>query len=170
MAEPHFNTTHGLTYSPEHRAWSAIKTRCRNPNFIGWKRYGGRGIKVCQGIFDSFLLFLKLVGKKPLEKMQLDRKNNEGHYSCGECSECHINDWPLNIKWSTPKENSRNKHNNRLITHAGKTQTLSQWAEELGIRTDTLFKRFWRGESIELALQSGLHKLGWQLGRKRKIG
>src|ERR1700712_4824101 len=40
-------TTHGMSYTPEHRTWSHMKERCSNPNNKDWALYGERGITVC---------------------------------------------------------------------------------------------------------------------------
>ena len=36
--------------------WKGMKTRCNNPNRLSFKRYGGRGIKLCQewNVYTNF--------------------------------------------------------------------------------------------------------------------
>lgn len=41
------------------------------------------------------------------------------------------------------------------ITHDGKTQTVSEWAEEVGLNYFTLYRRLSRGWDIERALNTG---------------
>lgn len=92
--------------SREYTSWKKLKARVDNPNNEWYHRYGGRGIRYCLG-FRDFAHFLKTVGPRP-EGRSIDRMNNEGHYSCGNCQECHDNNWPMNVRWATPKEQSAN--------------------------------------------------------------
>jgi hypothetical protein len=79
--------------SPEHRAWTGMKDRCTNDKGVRWKRYGGRGIKVCDRWFGSFESFLTDMGPKPSPRHSLDRyPNNDGDYE------------PGNVRWATPEQ------------------------------------------------------------------
>jgi hypothetical protein len=93
--------------SREYRSWASMKTRCYNSNEAAYKNYGGRGIRVCEGWRTSFLNFYADMGKRPKNRT-LDRKNNDGHYSCGKCPECIKNGWPMNCKWSTRRQQALN--------------------------------------------------------------
>lgn len=135
--------THGASRDgacPEYAAWKAMKTRCLNPNFHSYHRYGGRGITVCARWIDSFENFLKDMGNRPTPKHTLDRKKNDEDYS------------PENCHWATRLEQSRNSTRPTLITFDGKTMNLTQWAETLGHSCATLCKRLARGWSIQKTL------------------
>lgn len=96
----------------EYNSWDRMIQRCDNPKWNhGWHRYGGRGITVCQG-FRIAKNFLDAMGKKPSPKHSIDRANNDGHYSCGTCSQCLKNGWPFNLRWATPKEQAANTMRN----------------------------------------------------------
>lgn len=41
------NFKHGMAGTRIYGIWLAMKKRCADPNNVGYKRYGGRGIKVC---------------------------------------------------------------------------------------------------------------------------
>lgn len=88
------NTTHGLTGSSEYHAYYHAKKRCMNPNDIGWKDYGGRGIKF---LIPSFEAFIEKIGKRPSPKYSLDRQNNDGNYTLE------------NIRWATKSEQMANR-------------------------------------------------------------
>ncbi len=65
--------------------------RCYQESHKHYHRYGGRGIRVCEGWRMSFDAFLADMGPKPTPKHTIDREENEGHYSCGRCEECKAN-------------------------------------------------------------------------------
>jgi hypothetical protein len=82
--------------NPLYRTWENMIQRCTNPNNIGWKYYGGRGIELYRPWRESFECFAQHVGHKPSPRHSLDRKNNEYGY------------FPGNVRWSTRKEQSQN--------------------------------------------------------------
>lgn len=130
--------THGLSrlYPKEYAAWGRMMTRCYNPNTHYYKDYGGRGILVCDR-WREFQHFFSDLGPMPFPGAQLGRKDNDGPYS------------PDNCTWTSLKEQSRNKQNTRWITFQGVTKSLADWAEEYGIRRDTLRWRLERGWTLE---------------------
>lgn len=136
--------THGLTNSPEYRAWGNMKERCYNPKHPGYKDYGGRGIKVCQRWLDSFTAFLKDMGERPGPDHSIDRIDNSGNYT------------PKNCRWATRAEQLNNTRRNCMFTHNGETRTLAQWvaqwSDETNIPTGILRNRILQGWSVEDAL------------------
>lgn len=144
--------THGHSYSRSENGskeskcyytWQAMKRRCLNETDSRWADYGGRGISVCAEWIASYEEFLADMGLPPTMAHQIDRSNNDGNY----CKE--------NCLWVTATENGRNKRNNNMITAFGKTQPMSSWAAELGIKRETIAMRMKRGYSAEMALQTG---------------
>lgn len=133
------NKTHGMTSSRTWNSWVAMKRRCED-NHAQYSDYGGRGITVCERWLHSFENFLEDMGERP-EGMTLDRKeNNKGYYKD-------------NCKWSTRKEQNNNQRTNKFITYSGRTQTISQWEDELGIIHGKVWRRiFYYNWSIEKAL------------------
>lgn len=126
-------------------AWDGMIQRCNNINSYAYKNYGGRGIKVCKR-WLKFKNFLKDVGNPPTNKHTLDRINNNKGYN------------PNNWRWSTPKEQSRNKRSSNMITYKNKTQCLTSWAEEYKINPNTLKQRLSNNWSIERALLTPVKK------------
>ena len=55
------------------------------------------------------------------EGLTIDRIDNNKGYS------------PDNCRWVNHKTQANNRSSNRFITYKGKTQTMKQWSEELGI-------------------------------------
>lgn len=124
------------------RRWSNMMTRCYDHSHAAYHHYGGRGIKVCDDWHDPY----KFVAQLPegyFDRAQLDRIDNDGNYE------------PNNVRWSTARENHNNRRSCIPIEYKGRTQTLSQWADEVGLTRATLDfrmrKLFW---SIEKTLET----------------
>ena len=133
---------HGATGTPTYEAWKSMKKRCSNQENSDFPSYGGRGIQVCERWINSFPNFLEDMGERPENKSSIDRINNNGNYE------------PENCRWSTQKEQCNNKRNNVLLTHNGKTQSLTLWAEELGCTKSVLRARKSRTWSDEKTLST----------------
>jgi hypothetical protein len=129
---------HGKSNSPVFHVWRSMKSRCYNPKNASYLHYGARGIKVCDR-WMNFQNFLEDMGE-PKKGLSLDRINNNGNYE------------PSNCKWSNWNQQARNRSNNRRITHKGKTQTLVEWCEELGLNFATVSGRLYFGQTEEQAL------------------
>jgi hypothetical protein len=96
---------HGMRKTRQYAIWCDMKNRCNNPNFVYFKSYGGRGIKVCPSWNKSFQAFWDDMSHDYSDNLTIDRINNDGDYEPGNC------------KWSTPEEQSWNKglyKNNKL--------------------------------------------------------
>lgn len=147
---------HGLTRTPEFKAWDSILQRCLNPLHAGYHNYGGRGITICKGWQSSALAFYKDVGKRPSPKHSIDRIDNNGHYSCGYCEQCAANSWSANCRWSTVLEQSRNRRTNTWYTVGNVTLCRKDWMQRLGIDTNTLRYRL-KHWTVERALTEPSH-------------
>lgn len=130
-------------------AWYAMRNRCLNPRQENYFKYGGRGIAVCLGWRESngFASFLKDMGDHPGEGYSLERKDNQGNYSCGHCSECIEKGWPMNCRWATRIEQGSNKRNNRTFEVNGVRYTIAEAVRTFGIPRGTLVNRQRRGWS-----------------------
>lgn len=113
---------HGQSRERIYAIWYGIKERCYNKKCPNYKKYGNKGITMCDEWVESFKSFYDWSMMNGYAKnLSLDRINNDKGYS------------PDNCRWVTVKEQNNNKSNNCYITYNGKTQTLKQWAEELNI-------------------------------------
>lgn len=121
---------------PLYWVWLHMHQRCGTPGHPYYHRYGGRGIKVCKRWW-SFQKFLADMGPRP-EGYLLDRKNNDRGYS------------PRNCRWASPLESTRNRGNSILVKHAGKTQSLKEWAHEFGVPYSVVYNRHRRTGSVVL--------------------
>lgn len=153
----HGHGKHG-EHSSEWESWKAMNERCRSAACLAYAHYGGRGIAVCEGL-KQFVGFYAVLGNKSTPQHSIDRfPDNNGHYSCGVCSECLQNGWPLNVRWATPIEQNRNTRANKLITHNGETLCYSEWEERIGLPKRTVSQRLRNGwypeDAISLSLGS----------------
>jgi len=111
--------------SREFISWSQAKRRCTNPDSPDYKRYGARGISMCETWQISFSQFLKDMGLRP-EGMSLERIDNNGNYE------------PTNCKWATKIEQANNRRSNRFLTYGSETLTVAEWSRKLGLNQKTL--------------------------------
>lgn len=110
-----------------------MKQRCYNRNSSDYKYYGGRNISVCAEWLDTksgWLSFEKwALDNGYADNLTIDRIDVNKGYS------------PDNCQWVSMKEQANNTTRNHLITYKGKTQSLSKWADELGLRYELIKKR-----------------------------
>lgn len=100
---------------------------------------GYRHVTICER-WSSYANFKADMGEQP-EGKTLDRINGSWVYS------------PTTCRWATPKEQANNTERNVMITRFGKTQTLKQWADEVGLNYKTVHNRVTTcGWSVERAL------------------
>jgi hypothetical protein len=131
---------HGLSRLREYRVWKSMHARCRD---LRDPCYGGRGIRVCDR-WRSFTAFLQDMGVAPSASHTLDRIDNDRGYE------------PGNVRWATRREQSRNTRQVRLITFAGATRSISEWAKVLGVSPSGLSKRLRRGVPPEVVLRKAV--------------
>lgn len=130
------------TYKRIQRAWNNMRHRCYYKTDKSYNNYGARGISVCDEWKTSFRSFYEwALANGYTDKLTLDRIDNDKGYS------------PDNCRWTTWKVQENNKNNCVIITFQGKTQTRSQWADELGLDYFLIRERIDRmGWDIEKAL------------------
>lgn len=134
MATTHGNTKY-FTMTPEYKCWKGIIQRCTNPNRNSFARYGGRGITIFQEWRHNFSAFLAYVGQRPTSSHSLDRfPNTDGNYE------------PGNVRWATRDQQMRNMSRNHLLTIDGRTQCMTDWAAESGVKRKTIFRRIQTGK------------------------
>ena len=152
-----FAATHGQTRNkvipPTYHSWAGMKARCMNVNHKSYPQYGGKGISVCDR-WLSYENFFSDMGEKPAGT-SIDRIDPYGDYS------------PENCRWASDFKQANNKTNNHDITAFGKTQTLQEWANEIGISHGAILFRIYKAKwPIEVALSKPGRGYG---GRHQKI-
>lgn len=140
-----FRMTKEERESPEGKSFRSVLGRA---NASYQKRHTHyKGVTVCDRWLhpvSGFDNFLKDMGKCPDTKQRwtVDRIDNSKGYE------------PSNCRWSTYKENSNNKRNNRYIKYKGEIKTMTQWAETYDLKVSTLWWRLNQGWEFEEALLS----------------
>lgn len=133
-----------INVKPEYKAWLAMKSRCYYEDNIGYKNYGGRGIKVCDSWLNSFENFIKDMGDKPSLEYSLDRINVNGDYSKENC------------RWATKLEQSNNKRNNHNVVYKSKKISLSELSRQCNINKSSIRHRI---VSQKLTIEEAVNKV-----------
>lgn len=126
--------THGMSYTRFYHIWSQMKCRCKTKRLKDFAVYGAKGIIVEWKTFEEFKFdmyesYLKHCRDFTEKNTSIDRIDGNKNYSKENC------------RWATSKEQSNNMSRNWMITFDGKTQTLIQWARQLGVHQKTLTYR-----------------------------
>lgn len=130
--------THSMSRTRIYATWANMRDRCQNPKSQCFKDYGGRGITVCDR-WAKFENFYADIGPCP-KGGTLERLNNDAGYG------------PTNCRWSTHKEQARNRRNSRLLEIDGKSKCLAEWSEIAGIAWSTIDGRLRSGMSPKEAV------------------
>ena len=140
-----------------------MRSRCSNPNNIGYSDYGGRGVTVCDRWLNSFENFLADMGLKPEPKQNysIDRwPDKDGNYEPGNC------------RWATRSEQTRNRRITKLTMeivreirrlYATGNFTQADLAKKFGISSgskisEIITNKLWREDSdgeCSKSLESG---------------
>ena len=115
----------GLSKTPTYLSWNAMRRRCRLG--LSGERPNYKGISVCAR-WEIYENFVEDMGIRP-EGTSLDRINPHQGYTSENC------------RWVDASTQQRNKRNNRTLTCNGRTQTLADWEEEIGVPRATLNSR-----------------------------
>lgn len=130
---------HGMHGARIYKTWEGMLSRCTNPRSTGWKKYGARGIKVCER-WLNFRNFYADMGDAPTGRT-LDRIDNNGNYE------------PGNVRWATPKEQQTNKRTTVYLEQDGLKLTIGEWADRLGIPAQRIYCRRHRGKDLSNVLR-----------------
>jgi hypothetical protein len=121
--------------------WHAMMGRCYKPYYENYKFYGAKGTRVCARWHDCEA-FIADMGLKP-DGLTLERKDGNADYG------------PDNCVWATQAAQARNRDDNVMLTHNGRTMCVKDWARELGINPSTIRSRVQLDLPIEEILFQG---------------
>lgn len=138
----HGEGSRDIGYTPEYRAWRKMRARCSaKEGTTHYRNYVQRGIKVCKR-WNDYSKFLADMGRKPSPEHTIERRDNNRGYE------------PDNCHWGTVKEQVRNRRSNRVLEVDGVKRTTIEWAEIMGIRSNTIATRLWAGWSESDAVKT----------------
>ncbi len=133
--------THRSVGTLTHNSWHSMMLRCFNPNSKDYKTYRSRAPQERWKCFENFR---EDMGERPGVEYTLERVDNDLPYSKENCV------------WGTKTQQGRNTRTNRVLTFNDQTQCLSAWAEQVGIRHDTLSRRLEAGWAVDRVLTTKL--------------
>lgn len=112
--------------------------RCNDPKEINYDRYGGRGIRfLFASVYEGTCWIVQNLGLPSDRSMELDRINNDGHYTQG------------NLRWVTPSQNSSNRNSyTRPNSRWRKFQSEFPDVQYDHMYLDTLFRKGMTGQQI----------------------
>jgi len=127
--------THGMTDSRLYKIRKGMKQRCYDEKTIGYKYYGGKGIKVCDEWLDSFESFYEwAMNNGYKDDLSIDRIDGNKDYC------------PENCRWATTSEQAKNKDFTNLKEKARKR--MNKKVRQIDMKTNEVIKEF---ESISKA-------------------
>ena len=128
---------------PYYFQYRYMRESTQNPSHPDYPKYGGKGITCAWGLrqYQEFYSWLiTALGPRPGSSKQynLGRIDKTGNWE------------PGNIEWQTVIRRSRTNHSQVIyLTYKRKTQSLSDWAEQLGIPYYTFRRRVIQGLTIK---------------------
>lgn len=129
--------THGQSNSRIYSIYQNMKDRCYNPNNERYRRYGGRGISICDEWLNDFEEFYSWAMKNGYkDDLSIDRIDNDGNYE------------PANCRWATHIIQANNKSTNVHLFYKGEEYTRAELSRELGIDYETFRRKLKQGFSI----------------------
>ena len=126
-------------------SWHCMIARCRHAFRSDAEYYWGKGVLVCdrwntitaagEKNPEAFSNFLEDMGERPSRRHTIGRLNSNGNYEPGNC------------EWQTLEEQNAqlNFVGDQVRVVDGKSRTLQQCAEHLGLKYESLLKRLQRG-------------------------
>lgn len=141
------NTTHGMAGSPEYKIWRYMLKRCYNKRCVEYKKYGAKGITVCDEWKESFEAFYRDMGPRPSSIHSIDRRDGTKGYYKDNC------------RWATPTEQANNISTNVYYEYDGERKTLANWCREFDVSYKGMHNLLRRdGMEFEDALEHLLRK------------
>ena len=158
---------HGMTNTRLFKIWNGMKARCYSQTHAYYYYYGGRGIKICDSWIEKengFMNFYNWAIENGYQNdLTIDRINNDLGY------------FPENCKWSTRKEQSRNRRSSSIIQETG--ENVTEFSEKNDINKHSVYWRKSHGwEYDKLGIppikrisdkQSGIKGVIWN--KKQKV-
>jgi len=131
-----------LKQRPYYYQYRFMRQACETPGHPQYYKFGAQGITCAwtKGQYHDFYSWLiNTLGERPGSGTEwvLGRIDKAGNWE------------PNNLEWQTIKVRSRSKNRQNIyVTYHSKSQSLSKWAEDLGIAYHTFRRRYAEGWTI----------------------
>lgn len=136
------NYKHGLRGTRLYRIYQNMKTRCYNPNYIRYKDWGGRGIKVCNEWLTDFKTFYDwAMANGYNDKLTLDRIDVNGNYE------------PSNCRWVDYHTQRLNTRTTRVYEYNGIKFHLCEVEQLFNVKRTAFQARIRKGWNVEQAIK-----------------
>lgn len=135
----HGGKTHGMSKTALYKSWASMKRRCDNPDELHKKYYKDKGIKYCDEWkkFENFSQWAFSNGY--VDGYTIERLDNSRGY------------YPNNCTWIPSKFQNKNKTNKSHLVIDGVDKSFTEWANEYGLRENTIRMRVkygWSGKDL----------------------
>jgi hypothetical protein len=146
MTRNKYRETHSQSRTRLYFIWQGMKQRCFDKNVKEYRRYGAKGITVCNEWmrFENFYQWAMLNGYT--DNLSIDRIDGRKNYE------------PLNCRWVSQKKQNRNKLNNRILELDGVEKCVGEWCEIYNLPMSTVINRLNRGCAPEEALNTNYRR------------
>ena len=120
-----------------YNTWSCMRKRCYNPNDKRYKKYGGRGITICDEWLDYDNFYEWAMANGYQDDLSIERIDVNGNYEPSNCT------WiPMSKQGDNTTRTVKHNINGRLMT-------IRQIANELGVSYGAVQHRIQRKQSLE---------------------
>lgn len=121
-----------------HSIWRGMICRCNTISSGAYKRYGAKGIHVCEQWLNDFNAFYEwAISNGYSIGLTIDRIDYKGDYE------------PSNCRWTDCITQCNNRSSNRRIKIRDEEHTITEWSRICGIKIGTIYSRKRRGWDYE---------------------
>lgn len=129
------SSTHKLSKKRIYKVYYGMKARCYNKNNNDFKKYGGKGIKICKEWMgdNGFINFYNWSLKNGYNELNngkecsIDRIDVNGNYC------------PENCRWISLFKQGENREYHRFIEYNGEKHYIAEWERILNIKKGRLY-------------------------------
>lgn len=126
--------------------WNSMRQRCNNTRHYAYQNYGGRGISICTewddfSVFRDWAISTGYDEKAKRGTLTIDRIDVNGNYT------------PENCRWVNMRTQTNNRRETVRISYNGEDRPLTEWADIVGVKYCTLWKRYKKGLAPEEILR-----------------
>lgn len=149
MVRNYIPKTHGRSKTRLYFTYIRMVRRCHNPDAEDYHKYGAVGIFVVPRWMgpNGFVNFAADMGEPPSKTHSIDRIDNDGPYSPGNC------------RWATKTEQTRNRSNTIMVVFRGEKRPLAELAESFSLPYRVVHDRIFRsGWDLETTLTTPVRK------------